>query len=76
MRILFITLLVIPTFGCMFQHRLLGTRVHRFNAAGINFVHCSILMDQAQPQMAKDAIAVCQDEVQYQSPVPSKAMTK
>jgi len=54
------------TTGCaeMNWHRpILGTRVHRFSAGGKDFVHCSILMDAGQPQLAHDAIEVCRDEV-------------
>lgn len=64
MRILSIVLLALLTAGCEHFHRpLLGARVHRFTVGGTNFVHCSILIDQAQTQLAHDSIQVCTDEI-------------
>lgn len=57
--------------GCMegFHHRpILGTRVHSFNVAGRQFVHCSILMDRSKTQENHDAIQVCRDEVAAPAP--------
>lgn len=51
--------------GCAALHQhLLGTRVHSWDVKGVNYVHCSILMDRAKAQEAQDAIKVCQDEMQ------------
>lgn len=55
--------------GCALHHPLLGTRVHRFSLGGVNLVHCSILIDTSQTQMAHDAIEVCRDEIQAPPPV-------
>lgn len=75
MRIILLIAASFLTSGCArLHHPLLGTRVHRFSVAGVNFVHCSILIDQAQPQLAHDAIEVCRDEVQTPAaPAPYKA---
>ena len=66
MKVLLLSLLALANLGCGmgFHRHLLGTRVHRFQAGGIQFVHCSILMDRSEPQLAHDAIAVCRDEVE------------
>lgn len=60
------------TIGCgeLHHRQLLGARVHSFNVGGIDFVHCSILIDRAKPQQAHDAIEVCRDEVQATPPQP------
>jgi hypothetical protein len=56
--------LLIATCGCAEMHRpLLGTRVHRFTVKDTTLVHCSILMDVNQQQLAHDAIEVCRDEI-------------
>lgn len=73
MRILFIVFLVCATCGCGLHHPLLGTRVHRFTVGGVNLVHCSILIDTAQTQMAHDALEVCRDEIAVPvAPSPQK----
>lgn len=61
--------------GCAegFPHRpILGTRVHSFNVAGRQFVHCSILMDRNKVQESHDAIEVCKDEVAAPGPQPQR----
>lgn len=64
MRILFLILLAGTLSGCAELHEhALGTRVHSFNARGVDYVHCSILMDRAKPQLAHDSIEMCRDEV-------------
>jgi|SRR5215475_936395 len=53
-------LLLLFNVGCTL-HPFLGTRVHSFNHAGIDYIHCSVLMTPDHPQMAEDAIKECQD---------------
>jgi hypothetical protein len=63
--------LVLSTTGCVGWHKnVVGTRVHRFTVGNVNFVHCSILVDQAHPQTVHDSIEVCRDEIV--APVPLK----
>jgi hypothetical protein len=59
-----LTILIAISPGCLaLHHAALGTRVHAFSVKGRDYVHCSILVDRAQPEMAKDAIQVCEDGV-------------
>lgn len=73
MKILLVVFLALLSTGCAGLHhkQLLGAQVHSFNLGGIEFVHCSILMDKAKPQQAHDAIEVCRDELQT-APQPAK----
>lgn len=65
--------LMLLTGGCAELHRRgLGTRVHSFSAGGRDYVHCSILVDQAQPQMAHDALQVCEDGIRQSTAQPHK----
>lgn len=65
MRLLLILLLAFVTTNCAeLHHKVLGTRVQSFEVKGIQYVHCSILMDRAKSQVAHDSIEVCRDELQ------------
>ena len=58
-----LALTAVPT-GCAELHQhALGTRVNQFSIKGRDYVHCSILVDKAQPQMVHDALEVCRDGV-------------
>ena len=70
-RLMLLVGLVAITTGCAELHeRALGTRVQRLNVKGVEYIHCSIVMNKAKPQQAHDALEVCRDEIQGTPTMP------
>ena len=56
--------LALSTCAELHQHAL-GTRVHTVTIKGRDYVHCSVLTDPTQPELARDALKVCEDAIQH-----------
>ena len=60
-----VLLLLVFTSGCAELHQyVLGARVHTVTVKGVELIHCSVVMDRNQPQLAHDALEVCRDAIQ------------
>lgn len=63
----FAAMLAVSAVGCAELHQhALGTRVHNVTVKGRDYVHCSILTDPTQPELARDALKVCEDAIHQQ----------
>lgn len=75
MKAIGILFLAVITIGCgeeFHPHRVLGTRVHSFQVAGVPLTHCSILVRRDRQEEAADAVKVCEDEIRAATLEPAK----
>lgn len=65
MKLIALFLMLLATAGCAEIHEhVLGARVHSFTVKGVQYTHCSIMMDHSKPQLAHDSIEVCRAAIE------------
>jgi hypothetical protein len=64
--------IILPAAGCMPLGTHLGAHYQYFERHGQDFVSCTVVARADRPQLATDALKICQDALSEPAPEPHK----